>query len=841
MRKVQNGKCITNISKKSMLANKKRNVILFIAIILTTVMLTTLFTVASSLIKSFETSTCYQVGTSTHAGFKYLTQEEYDKLATANQIYDLSYNIVLGDVLNKELSESYTEVRYTEPLCAKQSYSYPEKGRLPEKYDEVATCTDVLDAFGLPYELGQIIHLQLTNGFDTYEGNFKVCGIWEKPAGTLANEIYFSKEFQESFAPVWKNHDDYDRHMRVNSYAGSINPDFNFNSSFNIIGKMAALKDRLGFGDEIKDGINWAYTTSRLDATTVIIVAFILLMIVLSGYLIIYNIFLIAVTSDIHYYGLLKTIGMTNKQLKKMVLKQALFLSMGAIPVGMLLGYVLSYVVVPLIANNMLDEKCRVYPNILVFLACALFAWFTVRVSCAKPCRIIRKISPVEAVRYNDCPVEKLAKNKRAKRVTPFSMAWENLKRNKKRTTAVILSMVLSILMINATVSIISSFDEEKYISGFVGSDFSIADATLYNQNYLDQNVEGVSAQDMEALEKMDGIKEAGAIYMAETEQKMDGVAWKRLKKIYEEHPDWYVRSTGDKEWFDYCVYDQKSINSHLYGVDEMIFHALEMDTGKVDWDTFCSGDYAIISSMLDSDGNDADYALYQVGEKIPVELPDGTTKEYEVIGIGDVPYSMGAMHSHMMDIYITIPATEYLKVVPETKGALQFLINVEKDHLQGDEDYVAQYCDEVNEKLDYKSRTMYLQDFKDLINMFFFVGGALSAILALIGIMNFINLTYTSIHERKQELKVLWSVGMTKKQIASMLSFEGLLRMGLTFAFVLTVGQILNYYFVYLIAGSTIMFSYHYVVWPILVCIPVFGAVAGLIPRLMVKRECFS
>ena len=153
----------------------------------------------------------------------------------------------------------------------------------------------------------------------------------------------------------------------------------------------------------------------------------------------------------------------------------------------------------------------------------------------------------------------------------------------------------------------------------------------------------------------------------------------------------------------------------------------------------------------------------------------------------------------------------------------------------------MAQYCDEVNEKLDYKSRTMYLQDFKDLINMFLIVGGALSAILALIGIMNFINLTYTSIHERKQELKVLWSVGMTKKQIASMLSFEGLLRMGLTFAFVLTVGQILNYYFVYLIAGSTIMFSYHYVVWPILVCIPVFGAVAGLIPRLMVKRECFS
>lgn len=474
MRKVQNGRCIANISKKSILANKKRNSILLAAIILTTVMLSTLFTVASSLIKSLETATCYQVGTYTHAGFKYLTQEEYDKLKTDTKIYDLSYNIILGEVINEELSEDYTEVRYTEPLCAKQSYSYPETGTLPQKYEEVATCTAVLDAFGVPHELGQTLHLQLTNGFDTYEGDFKVCGIWEKPALTMTNEIYFSKEFQESFAPVWKNREDYNRHLSANSYAGSINPDFNFSSSFNITGKMEALKERLGFGDEIKDGINWAYTTSELDATTVLIVAVILIMIILAGYLIIYNIFLIAITSDIHYYGLLKTIGMTNRQLKKMVLRQALFLSVIAIPVGMLLGYLISYFVVPLIANNMLTDACKVYPNGFVFLACAVFAWITVRISCAKPCRIIRKISPVEAVKFSDCPVEKLSKHKKAKWVTPFSMAWENLKRNKKRTTAVLLSMVLSVLMINVTVSIVSCFDEDKYISMFAGSDFPL-------------------------------------------------------------------------------------------------------------------------------------------------------------------------------------------------------------------------------------------------------------------------------------------------------------------------------------------------------------------------------
>ena len=69
------------------------------------------------------------------------------------------------------------------------------------------------------------------------------------------------------------------------------------------------------------------------------------------------------------------------------------------------------------------------------------------------------------------------------------------------------------------------------------------------------------------------------------------------------------------------------------------------------------------------------------------------------------------------------------------------------------------------------------------------------------------------------------------------MLSFEGMLRMGLAFALVLTVGQLLNYYIVYAIAGGTIMFTSHYVIWPMLVCIPVFGVIAALIPRFMVKK----
>ena len=160
------------------------------------------------------------------------------------------------------------------------------------------------------------------------------------------------------------------------------------------------------------------------------------------------------------------------------------------------------------------------------------------------------------------------------------------------------------------------------------------------------------------------------------------------------------------------------------------------------------------------------------VGDKITVEFPDGSSKEYEVIGIGDVSYSMGPGHSHGMDVYITIPSKEYREVIPDTKGALKYFINVKEDHMDTAEEYIFDYCENISSGLDYTSRGTYLEDF-ETIQTFLIIGGALSAILALIAILNMINLTYTSIHERKQELSVLGAIGMTKKQIAAMFVYS--------------------------------------------------------------------
>ena len=837
MRNVKNKKCIDNLCKKSIYANVRRNVILAFAIMLSTIMLTTLFTIGGSIIKSVQDSTMYQVGTNQHAGFKFMTQEDYDLLKEDPKISNLTYNIIVGIPVSEELIEDYTEIRYTTEGDAKASFSYPEVGRLPEAENELATCTKVLDDFGVPYEIGQTITLRISNGHEEYEGEFVLSGYWEKPTATMANQIYVSRAFQEKFTPEWKTYEDKESALDHGIYAGSINTGFNFPTTVDIDGQMDELCARIPFGHEMNGGTNWAYMTTSVDPTSVIIVAFLLLLIIGSGYLIIYNIFYIAVSSDIRYYGLLKTVGTTDKQLKRLILKQATMLAVIAIPVGMLIGYFVSMVLFPVITESVMDIPCKVSVNVWVFVLSAFFSWVTIRISCIKPCRVIKKISPVEAVRYSEYTGTNLSSKKKTRKVTPASMAWENLKRNKKKSFVVVLSLALSVLMINVTVSITSSFDENKYVSNFANSDICVQDATVMNRNLFTNVYDGVSDEDIEYFESFDGITECGAIYMSECFEHMDEIGFDRLTAMYEEHPEWFMYSMDEKEDFDYFIYEEKSITSHIYGVDRIVFDKMDIESGDMDWEKFQTGKYVIVSSAVTSDDDDTEYSFYRVGEKVNVDFPDGTSAEYEVMAIGDVDWAMGPEHTHSLDVYFTIPADEYRNHV-DTAGALKYFINADEEKLDTIEEAIAVYCEEDKPELGYTSRKIFLEDFKEMIGMFLLVGGLLSGILALIGILNFINLTYTSIHERKKELDVLRAIGMTRKQQKGMLVGEGLIHILLTFALVLTVGTLLNYLIVNAIAGGMMMFSYRFVIWPVLACIPVFAAVAAAVPAAVIKTK---
>ena len=72
-----------------------------------------------------------------------------------------------------------------------------------------------------------------------------------------------------------------------------------------------------------------------------------LVVIVIAGILVIYNIFYISIINSIKEYGQLRTIGMTAKQIQRLVLREGTLLMLPAIPVGLIAGIVVAYILIP--------------------------------------------------------------------------------------------------------------------------------------------------------------------------------------------------------------------------------------------------------------------------------------------------------------------------------------------------------------------------------------------------------------------------------------------------------------------------------------------------------------
>ena len=113
-----------------------------------------------------------------------------------------------------------------------------------------------------------------------------------------------------------------------------------FDNSRNIETKLLRVIEESGYTKEdIEYGVNWAYIGGgSMDLTTILGVILVLTMIAFCGYLMISNVFLISVTKDVHFYGLLKTIGTTGKQIKILLKRQALHISFIGIPLGVIMG-----------------------------------------------------------------------------------------------------------------------------------------------------------------------------------------------------------------------------------------------------------------------------------------------------------------------------------------------------------------------------------------------------------------------------------------------------------------------------------------------------------------------
>lgn len=826
MRKVKNKKVIRKLSARILSAKRSKNLIGLAAILLTTILFTTVFSVCGNLLRSQTESTFRQVGGNAQAGFKNFTMAEYDQLKEDSGIRDVSYNIFVGNAVNPQLNKLQTEVRYYEPLNARQSFAYPTTGKLPEEQDEIAMSTLILDALDIPHELGQKVTLDLNIHNEIRTDTFTLCGFWEGDPVMMAQEAAVSKTYADLTAPLettpYYETDGTD-------YSGYMNISFNFSSSFNIEGQMEELIRRGGFdGTLISPSVNWAYSFSSIDWTTVSVLTILILLIMLSGYLIIYNIFYLNIFSDIRFYGLLKTVGTTGRQLRKIVRRQAWALCLFGVPAGLAAGWVIGRLLTPVITDMLTSTDVYYSANPLIFLGSALFTVLTVYISCIKPCRIAAKVSPVEAVRFTEKSVRK--KSRKTKKTTPLSMARANLGRNKRKLVLVVLSLSLSLVLLNSVYTIVTGFDMDKYLADKLLTDFEVSSASIYNFNSPEIDYAGVTRNFQEELSAQEGVTDIGNIYLSGTVHNYSDAEWETVEQIMNapENSE-YFSDPIMEEAFDYVRTSHRT-NVDIYGVNETAAKYIKPDEGTFDWEKFKSGNYILANSFSMDD--ETSMPFLKPGDEVTVRFSDTVSKKYTVLAVAQMPTALSSQRYGLMNEEFILPDTEFLTQFGD-RQPMKTVFNASDDRQTAVAAWLEDYCEKVNPDMDYRTKADYQQEFSSLKQTYAVTGGILSIILALIGLLNFINVTATSILSRRQELAMMESVGMTGAQQRRMLLGEGLCYALLSILISCTAGVGAGYALVLAFAGQMDVFTWRFTLLPVAICTPFLIAISLAVPSV--------
>lgn len=168
MIQVSNKKCIRSLSYKTLRANKTRNLIAAAAIALTTLMFSSLFTVALTIVNSYQQETFRQVGGDMHGSFKDITLEQMAELKEDPLIVSSCARLILGIPSDVPFNKAHVEVSYMDSSCARGSFCEPESGSLPEEgTNQIACDTRILSLLGVEPEIGARINFSYNLGINT--------------------------------------------------------------------------------------------------------------------------------------------------------------------------------------------------------------------------------------------------------------------------------------------------------------------------------------------------------------------------------------------------------------------------------------------------------------------------------------------------------------------------------------------------------------------------------------------------------------------------------------------------------------------------------------------------
>lgn len=319
-----------------------------------------------------------------HGSFKKLTEEQMETLKKDPLIRETGARLFLGMGTGDAFRKTQVEVSYMDAHGGKHNFCTPTHGHRPkEGSNEVMTDTRVLKLLGVQPKIGTKFTVTYQIGGvqsepKTVTQEFVLSGWWDYNGVSQASHVIVPKSYVKKTL----------QHVEIGEEeeCGTWTLDVMFGNALHIEKDMRQVIRDCGFQSEdaskpsyIAFGVNWGYTgaqsSSNLNAESIAAIVALLVLIVFTGYLVIYNVFQISVTNDIRFYGLLKTIGMTGRQLKRIIRLQAVLLSAIGIPAGLLLGFGIGVGLAPAVMAQTSYTTAVIKLHAWVFVGAALFHW----------------------------------------------------------------------------------------------------------------------------------------------------------------------------------------------------------------------------------------------------------------------------------------------------------------------------------------------------------------------------------------------------------------------------------------------------------------------------------
>lgn len=833
-------KSVTGVlAKRSFKANRGRNIVAALAVILTTMMFTTLFTMAQSMSKNLLEMTFRQTGYDAQVSFKSITNEQIDKIAAHPDVANIGQSIVLGLAENNALLGRQLEIRWADNSYAKHSFSAPTTGRMPKADDEIALDTTTLDRLDIPHETGQTVTLEWrkdTNSDEKLTSTFNLCGYWEANKSVTSSLAFVNKQYAEQMTEGRPNIDGQVFGLRMAQV--TLNSDDNIEKTMDTILSDTGIKN-------LDYGVNLAYSPEmNAQAAQEGLPMYLgMVLIFISGYLIIYNIFQISVTTDIRFFGRLKTLGTSSKQIRNIILRQSARLCLIGIPIGLVLGYIVGSLLVPVMLG-MLGEDAFVAANPIIFIGSALFAAVTVLVSSLRPSQLAGKVSPLEALRCTDIDGGKRKQKKSKKGASVCAMAWSNLGRNKKRTAMVICSLSLGLILLSCFYAKNAAFDLNKYLENEIIADFELTDAT-HEDRINGYNPQGTTLNEslLNQIYAIKGLESTGSMYTHQFLWDMDEKTTQNLSQYYNKDriSQWEEYDpAGAKALLE--AIDQKQAEVVLYGLEGIPLDTITQDdhilSGDYNADLFAEGNHVIAISSAAGDSANSDKQALPAASAGSQVIMEGKT--YTVMAVVESLLSvdsaaMEAGRTEAFSLDFIIPADTFCTQWP-SNTIRKLYVNVNDSSISNAQKLLDTYSANATPALPFSSKNTITKQYQEETASSAVMGNAISVVIALVGILNFINSMVTAVISRKKEFAMIQSIGMTKNQLCKMLICEGGYYAGIT----IVVSYCLSALAVNTVVRSMVsdgFSTFRFTLLPLYICIPILLMFAVLIPVLCFRN----